>query len=240
MIKKILIGLVLIVILIVAIGVWMDKPLPKGVAGAEAELMADKILTELNKQAWDSLPALKWSHPFGHDYIWDKQRNLIQIRWSDYRVLISPNDGRAIAYENSQLIDDESVKSKAFEYFYNDSFWLIAPFKIKDPGTIRKLVDYEGEKALLVQYTSGGVTPGDSYLWIVDSNYKPKAWRFWASIVPIGGMYFTWEGWQQVEGAWISTQHSGLVSINIKNLQGAKDIRLLNNGIDPFDGVGLE
>jgi hypothetical protein len=77
---------------------------------------------------------------------------------------------------------------------------LSAPFKVFDPGTERKLVDTEeGAHALLVTYESGGVTPGDSYMWLLDENYMPFAWKMWVKIIPIGGVKAEWLGWNETE-----------------------------------------
>ena len=39
--------------------------------------------------------------------------------------------------------------------------------------------------------SSSGVTPGDSYLWVLDDKL-PTAWRLWVSVVPIPG----WTSWR--------------------------------------------
>jgi hypothetical protein len=44
----------------------------------------------------------------------------------------------------------------------------------------------DNQEALMITYASGGSTPGDSYVWFVDQNYMPKAWRMWVSIIPVG------------------------------------------------------
>ncbi len=53
----------------------------------------------------------------------------------------------------------------------------------------RRLVKTKTNKdALLVTYTSGGTTPGDSYLWHLDASGKPESYQMWVSILPIGGL----------------------------------------------------
>jgi hypothetical protein len=49
---------------------------------------------------------------------------------------------------------------KGNDYFNNDSFWLIAPFKLRDAGTTRSIV-MQDNQALMITYASGS-TPGDS------------------------------------------------------------------------------
>jgi hypothetical protein len=78
---------------------------------------------------------------------------------------------------------------KGNDYFNNDSFWLIAPFKLRDAGTTRSIV-MQDNQALMITYALS--TPGDSYVWFVE-NYMPKAWRMWVSIIPVGGLETTWE-----------------------------------------------
>jgi hypothetical protein len=86
---------------------------------------------------------------------------------------------------------------QARDFFNNDSFWLIAPYKIFDPGTERRIVSYKNREALLVTYTSGGTTPGDSYLWILNENYLPTSYKMWTSIIPVGGVAATWSDWEK-------------------------------------------
>jgi hypothetical protein len=51
---------------------------------------------------------------------------------------------------------------KGNDYFNNDSFWLIAPFKLRDAGTTRSIVMQDEKKSFMISYASGGSTPGDS------------------------------------------------------------------------------
>ncbi|MEQ8926621.1 MAG: hypothetical protein RLO81_12450 [Fulvivirga sp.] len=219
-ILKITIGLLLIIAFTIALSIFLlSEELPKGTQGPRAEELADKMLEALNKPAWDSIKVVSWSYPRGHDYVWDKENKSVAVKWDDYLVVINTDTEKGEVFEAGKKVNDDDLFNTGLKYFYNDSFWLIAPFKVKDPGTIRSIVNYDGSDALLVQYTSGGVTPGDSYLWILDKEHKPKAWKFWTSLVPIGGMEFTWENWVSLHGAKISTFHEGLIDIKITNLK---------------------
>ena len=114
----------------------------------------------------------------------------------NYKVLLDTK-----APKNSTVFIDEvktensEALQKATDFFNNDSFWLIAPHKVFEDGIERRIVKYKEKDALLITYTSGGSTPGDSYLWILDENNLPIAYKMWVSIIPTGGMEATWEGW---------------------------------------------
>ena len=69
---------------------------------------------------------------------------------------------------------------------------MIAPYKVFEDGIERSIVKVDGKDALLIKYTSGGTTPGDSYLWILDENYAPVSFKMWTQIIPIGGVSATW------------------------------------------------
>jgi hypothetical protein len=114
--------------------------------------------------------------------------------------------------------------------------------KLFDPGVRREIVappeGDPGEKALLISYTSGGVTPGDRYLWLVPAEGPPVAWRMWTSIFPIQGIRVSWEGWQQLStGAWVSTKHH-LPGLDFGfQVKGATSLAELTGGADPFAGM---
>lgn len=128
--------------------------------------------------------------------------------YDGYEVLIDINNRAGYVLTGDSETDLKEVCAKAWRYWCNDSFWLNPVSKIFDAGTERRLVDWHGDDALLVTYTSGGATPGDSYLWLLDENNRPKSWKMWVSIIPIGGLKFSWDEWAILEtGAQISTHH---------------------------------
>lgn len=220
--RRILVVVLIIATVVVIIGLVISKPLPEGESGARAEALADSMLLALNKPAYDSIRVLSWSYPKGHHFIWNKQENEVNVRWDAYEVVFSPANLTGISRLNGKVLSGkahEEAVHKAWTFFANDSFWLVAPFKIRDPGTLRYIVETERGDALLVTYTSGGVTPGDSYLWFLDESYRPVAWQLWVEMLPVNGLEFSWQGWTQQKGAWFALVHKGPKTIHLTNLE---------------------
>lgn len=243
--KKVLLGVSgLIALIVVAAYLFIQvnsEELPEGSQGKEAEEFAANMLEAVNQPAWDSLQAVGWNFAGKHTLLWDKKRNYAQVSWEKNVVQLEVNQKKGLVwYKDKPLTRDEDRAQKlemAWRFWVNDSFWLNPVVKVNDPGTERRLVELEnGKKALLVTYTSGGDTPGDSYLWITDENYLPTAWKLWASIVPIGGFEFSWENWVTVpNGAKISTFHeSSVIDIPIRQLQTFATFEELSQQGDPF------
>jgi len=108
--------------------------------------------------------------------------------------------------------------------FNNDSFWLVAPFKLFDKGVKRNYIEAtEGQNAsLLVTYTSGGTTPGDSYQWFVDDYFVPTHFKMWVNILPIGGLSATWSNWKKTEtGMFLANEKKLLdkIALPISNIK---------------------
>ncbi len=230
-------GLVMLLLLAYLI---LHKPLPAGEKGNSAEMLADKILEAVNDEAWIQTRYIRWTFKDIRHYVWDKNENLVEVLWDDFRVIIHTESITGMAWkagdplQNSELND---LVQRAWSYFCNDSFWMAAPFKIRDPGTTRQLVSDEKGDGLLVTYHSGGVTPGDAYLWRVDDAGLPYAWQMWVSVIPVGGVETTWENWTIIEtGAKIATMHKGpAFSVAINQIRGSSTIEGLALSANPFD-----
>jgi len=204
-----------------------NKPLPQGKPGVAADSLASRMLKSINYQAYSDTRYIEWDFKEGaHRYKWDKQLGIVRVEWENYRVLVNLNypEKSSVFDNNSQVEGDVRIKviENAVSMFNNDSFWLVAPFKVYDSGTERSLVTLkDGSDGLLITYTSGGTTPGDSYLWILDSKGFPKSFRMWVDIIPVGGLEATWADWQIMKsGVFLPTSHQlGPMDFKIENVK---------------------
>lgn len=208
---------ILIILGVVAFGILYviyNKALPEGQAGPKADALAQKMLNSVNNEAYQSTRFIEWSFLGGsHNYKWDKVRGHVEVKWDDYTADLNLYDTSSsiVTKKNTNLTAKESrdLWHTAWGYFNNDSFWLVAPFKVFDKGTERSIVTLEdGSEGLLVTYTGGGSTPGDSYLWKLNSNGFPESYQMWVKVIPIGGIEATWDDWQVMEsGVFLPTKH---------------------------------
>ncbi|NNF35690.1 MAG: hypothetical protein HKN68_16400 [Saprospiraceae bacterium] len=235
-------GIILVVIIALFILIKVaSEDRPESNPSSEADEMATQMLNTLGKPAWDSLKLMSWSFIGQHHYVWNKPDNIAEIRWDDIKVILNLNTLEARAWKNDEEVPQKEItkyRDAAWEYWCNDSFWLFAPFKVFDPGTTRSIVTEveHGKYGLLVSYESGGVTPGDAYLWHLDENYRPVGYKMWVKIIPVGGIYVGWEDWVILGGGiQIAQQRKGSVlSLSMDNIRIGNSYEDLGLSGDPF------
>jgi hypothetical protein len=206
-----------------------NEELPTGQQGTEADQLATSMLNALNEEAYLNTDYLEWTFKGRHHYKWYKTDQTCEVSWDGMTVILdfgNPNNSKVFAGDQEYNGNEkQEYINKAQNYFNNDSFWLVAPYKVFDKGTERRLVTTkEGKKALLVTYTKGGSTPGDSYLWHLDENSKPKSFQMWVDILPIDGLEASWNHWTTTEsGAKLPTTHKFLVfELDMGEVKGLK------------------
>lgn len=232
------VGALIGIAVIGAVGVYLyiHESLPEGTEGEAAEALATNMREAINHSAWEKTGAIQWTFAGARHHVWDRKRNFARVQWEGNDVIINTQEKTGKVLKEGKAIPHEELIGKAWEVWVNDSFWLNPVSKIFDDGTSRKIVEMEdGNKALLITYSSGGATPGDSYLWILDENNLPKAWKLWVSIIPWGGLEFSWEEWQTLEtGVKVSTKHHSFVrDVNLSDIKAAENLSDLMEE-DPF------
>ena len=227
--KAFLVLILLLGISLTSIYHYYDRDLPMGEQGVEADDLAKKMLQALNEDAYKEINYIAWTFSsLGRErqYQWQKNQGRCKVTWDSITVNLrfdklkkSSVEINGFDYKGEMKKDYiDTAKAK----FNNDSFWLVAPYKLFDKGVERRLIKQKsGQDALLVTYTSGGNTPGDSYLWLLDDKYKPNAYWMWVSLSPIGGLEATWEKWEKTtNGAFLPQLHQVLfLDLKITDLE---------------------
>ncbi|MFL0120432.1 hypothetical protein V2611_01385 [Tenacibaculum maritimum] len=206
-----IVGILLLLLIVIGAIFYTrnNDDLPKGKQGAKADKLAHKMLNALNYEAYKNTRFLEWSFRGKRFYKWDKKEHVVTVSWENTKVILNTKEpNKTKIFENGALVKNEAVLKKATDYFNNDSFWLVAPYKVFENGIERRLVNYQNKEALLVTYTSGGSTPGDSYLWILNEKGLPISYKMWVSIIPIGGTEASWSDWVTTQsGALLPFKH---------------------------------
>ncbi len=223
MIRKLLIALLAILIfggLIVIVTVKVLEPeIPEAQAGPDAEALADKIERAVRLNRWQNTAAVSFVFDLrGNRHFRDFERDFVEVIFGaggrETRVLYDNRSLKYVAFqrgENGERRLDGAEAAEAFElarkYHVNDFFWLNPFATFNAPGAVVKKA---GDRALLLTFESGGVTPGDAYLIITDENGLPQRWNMWVQILPLKGLEFTFENWTELEtGARVSLDHKG-------------------------------
>ena len=238
---KILGGLfVLLLIAAAAIRLFVHEAEPVGVQSSEADAMVEKMYAAIDKPAWDSTAIVAWNFADRNQYLWDKERHLTRFQSGETVVLLDIKNKTGKAYQAGTEVTGEAARkllNKTWDNFNNDSFWLNAPAKATDPGTVRSVItDADGRKGLKVEYTSGGTTPGDSYVWFLDENGLPTSYKMWVKIIPVGGVEFGWSDYKTLySGAKVAQMHKGdAFDLKITDIEAAESFAEMGLEKDPF------
>ncbi len=102
-------------------------------------------------------------------------------------VLFNVNTRKGKSFINGEPLADSlnNVQvTKAYGYYINDAYWLIAPLKLQDPGVNVNLEDEEDVDGTLcpvlhLTFNNVGLTSGDQYwLYVNPENGQIKRWKF--------------------------------------------------------------
>ncbi len=216
------IGLGLIVILLVgviALKITFNEDIPQGISGPAADNLALKMLEAIEYDDFKEVKELQWTFRGVNHYVWRPQNDQVQVSWDNLQVDLnttSPSTSK-VTQDGELLMGDNA--SQAIDYavtnFNNDSFWLVAPFKVMDPGTQREVIEENNTTKLLVRYTNGGSTPGDVYVWELDKNYVPKSFKMWVQIIPLDGLEASWDNWEMTDGGFLLSMKKSIYGIDI-------------------------
>jgi hypothetical protein len=144
---------------------------------------------------------------FSAAHQWKVAAGTDSVKWKDKQG----KDHEVTANLAKPATEGEEEKT-AYGRWVNDSYWLLAPLKIRDPGV---KVEAGGPKDLNgtsletinLSFSNVGLTPTDRYVIYIDPQTKlPKAWDY----IPQSGngLQATWEKFQNFGGLNLATEHN--------------------------------
>lgn len=166
--------------------------------------------------AVDSQKISDWRHD------WDRRKNNYRVegltRDGDHLLTIFNLDSRdGVAFKNGQKLDGEEkiqMLKRAYARYINDTFWLLMPFKLKDPGVVlqfdgtQEINDVKYDVLRLSYADSVGLTPHNIYRLFVDQNTRViHRWEYFekAGAEPAPAW---WEKWQRYGSIKLAGQRS--------------------------------
>lgn len=179
---------------------------------------ADSVLDHLaqalgGKQAWDNTHYLRFTFVGRRTHWWDKWtgRHRLEGQTKEgqhYVVLENVNTKEGSAWLDGKKLEGDKAQEmvkNAYGAWVNDTYWLIEPYKLRDPGVN---LSYAGEEKvdgktydkLAVSFGQVGLTPGDRY-WVYvnrDTGLVDR-WEYILQDMPKEGppTAWRWEGWQK-------------------------------------------
>lgn len=182
-------------------------------APAQADEAADKLVAEVMRAhgaaAFAGVKTLRFTFVVEEKgkaeplleakHVWEIAAQRATVSWKGKTVTINLADPASYA---------EGDAKAAYGRWVNDSYWLIAPFKLRDAGTQvraggKRTVDGAEYETLEISYAGVGLTPGDRYTWYLDPktkllvrwDYRPTADKVFSSprtdFIEVAGMKFS-------------------------------------------------
>ena len=165
-------------------------PLPTAVqTDPRAQALAQKVMDSMGgRKAWNDTRYLAWA--FNDQFqIWDKKKNRFRWEMNDIVAIINTQTKAGKVYVEGKELQDPEEKQKLLERVYaryiNNSYWLVMPFKLQDPGVTLKYVGEEttmdGARAdvLEMSFDEVGLTPQNKYhVWVDQKEGLVTQWAF--------------------------------------------------------------
>ena len=174
----------------------------------EAAALADAVVKASGGEAWPRVRFIDFTFHVEQNgkqlvsakHHWDIAKNNDEVSWS----------GKIVTIDLSAANESGDAKA-AFQRWTNDSYWLLAPLKIRDKGTHledqgEQTIDGKTYRVLQMSFGSVGLTARDRYnLYIDPATHLVARWDYMPA--PDKKVSGTWEGYRDFDGLKLSTEH---------------------------------
>lgn len=184
---------------------------PQGVADEKSAELAAQTMTAMGgHDNYNNTRYLSWNFFGARTHHWDKWTGRVRIQdhKNDVLILMNVNSKKGDVYEKGEKVADETKRAemlqKGYEWWINDSYWLVMPYKLRDPGVT---LAYEGEAqteagqaadVVVMTFEAVGVTPQNKYkVYIGKDDHLVRQWDFFSNASDAEPRFKTpWDDWQ--------------------------------------------
>ena len=198
----------LVVWRMVALFLFASVPLQLAHAEDDAQQLAKAVWKASGGENWPKVKELRFTFIVEHEgkevaraeHHWNVAAQTDRVKWK----------GKDVTVNLASPAQDEDSKA-AYGRWVNDSYWLLAPLKVLDPGV---KLSAEGTKTvgeaqfdtLRLSFQGVGLTPGDQYLLYIDPQTKlVRAWDYIPSADKV--THGSWDRYETFGGLQLSTEH---------------------------------
>lgn len=180
----------------------------------EARVVAEQVLAAVGgAEGWAATRHLRFTFAGARTHHWDVETGNHRVEGTSrdgvrYVVLSNLNTRQGQVWLDGKPAGAEASAEwleRAYAAWINDTYWLLLPFKLLDPGVNLKLLDdadLNGKPTKVLELTFGdvGLTPGDRYRVYVDPvTHLIVRWDYVLESFEPGQepTAWDWSGWEQ-------------------------------------------
>jgi len=197
--------------------------------------LADQVMDGLGgSAAWDNTRYLRFSFDVVEGgktvahrvHLWDRFQGRLRYEKADkdgtpVLVLLALDRRDGNVWRGGRQLDPASAKpwlQEAYEAWINDTYWLLMPFKMKDPGVHLRVAPPETVGGvtydrILLSFDHVGLTPGDRYWASINrATHRMDRWAYVLEGEPPRKTPSVWEwrGWTRHGGIFLSPEKVAL------------------------------
>ena len=214
-------------------------PAPAAEADPKAVAVAERVIEALGGEAaWKGTRHLRFDFAVDREgrtvmsraHTWDKWTGRYRVEAKNEKgqtvvVLMNLNDKQGRAFVDGKPAEGDALAKlleSGYAWWVNDAYWLLMPYKMRDPGvTLSWVREEKGEggphDVVLLTFEGVGLTPKDKYwVFVNKATGLVDRWEFVLKGEKAEPTPFLWKGWKTYGG-----------------------IRLADDRVNPKDGTRI-
>ncbi len=200
-----------------------EETLIPGFDYAKSDTAAVSIASEMVKamggwKNWNKARFFTWNFFGEQKHYWDKQSGDIRIEslGSNLIILMNVNTKKGKVFVNGREITQADSLKKFMDMgeqmWFNDSYWLVMPFRLFEPGVILKYLDEDvaqtGETAEVIEVTfsSGPFKDKKCLVYVENSSHLAIQWSLYSKATNEDPTFVTgWTDYEKYHNIWLAS-----------------------------------